>query len=194
MWHDPMCLEPTKRLANEIGVSKEKVQGLRQRSMLSKNAVTAYYPQKEAQEPIEAPSEECYTKAALWTDKCILEWYKFWIACEHQKMWHDPVCQVPSKRLAQSIGVDFKELKPKAKEVKENLTDAQKSKLSDLKTRHFSALPPIIAPSEHCYTKDALWEDECAKEWYLFWNSCNAHNKMKDPICAEPTKRLQDSV
>ena len=43
-------------------------------------------------------------------------------------MWHDPICYVPSKRLAESIGIEgsFKELKPKAKEVKDSLSDEQK--------------------------------------------------------------------
>lgn len=54
---------------------------------------------------IVAPSNECYSKAALWTDKCIREWYTFWLACEQENMWHDPKCLEPTKRLANQIGV-----------------------------------------------------------------------------------------
>ena len=53
-----------------------------------------------------------------------------------------------------------------------------------------AALAPIVAPSDHCYTKEALWSDDCIKECYLFWHGCTEHNKWHDPVCLEPMKKL----
>ena len=63
-------------------------------------------------------------------------------------------------------------------------------------TEHFApsvlkALKPtIVAPEEKCYSKEALWTDDCIKQWYEFWKACEQQNKLNDPVCLEPTKRL----
>ena len=45
-------------------------------------------------------------------------------------------------------------------------------------TEHFvpsvlKALEPmIVAPEEMCYSKEALWTEDCIKQWYEFWKAC----------------------
>ena len=67
MWHDPVCLEPTKRLAQQFGVAREQAEKINQRMMMSSIADAASKLSKPGPQ-IEAPSDECYSKAALWTD------------------------------------------------------------------------------------------------------------------------------